>query len=121
MAFSRCHQLREVRLNEGLRKLGWLCLLWTGVAKVELPQQIKMTSKQLGLDQKDQKVLRLPRGLAAVGESWFEGSDIEKLVVPSSVTRLGISAFAHCGRLRDVVFKPSSGLETIDKYCFSYC
>lgn len=80
-----------------------------------------MTPEQLGLDQKDPKVLRLPQGLTAVGESWFEGSDIEKLVVPSSVTRLGISAFAHCDRLREVVFKPGSRLEIIDKYCFSYC
>lgn len=44
-----------------------------------------MTREQLGLDQEDPKVLRLPKGLEAVGNEWFDDSDIEKVVIPKTV------------------------------------
>ena len=55
-----------------------------------------MTPEQLGLGQKDPKVLRLPDGLEAVGKGWFEGSKVEKVIVSSSVKTLREHAFSCC-------------------------
>ena len=55
-----------------------------------------MTPEQLGLGQKDLKVLRLPDGLETVGDGWFMHTGIEKLIISSSVKTLGNSAFSYC-------------------------
>lgn len=52
--------------------------------------------EQLGIDQKDPKVLRLPDGLETVGDGWFEDTNIEKLIISSSVKTLGNCAFCDC-------------------------
>ena len=78
--------LGTFRQNEGLLELGRLCLLWTAVEGVKLPQRVRMTPEQLGLDQKDPKALRLPAGLEEVGDWWFEDSALE---------RVGYRAFAR--------------------------
>ena len=59
-----------------------------------------MTREQLGLAQKDPKVLRLPKGLEAVEAGWFDGSDIEKVFIPNTVRALEKRAFACCHQLR---------------------
>lgn len=121
MAFAECNKLRRFQLNEGIRELGYLCLWKTGLSRLKLPTQTQATPERLGLGQKYAKVLCLPQGLETVGKEWFRGSDIKKLVVPSSVRELGESAFVLCDRLREVVFEPGSQLERIEDSCFCGC
>lgn len=80
-----------------------------------------MTREQLGLDQEGPKVLRIPDGLESIGEGWFSDSDIEKLIVPNAVKKLGGFAFEDCKELREVVFEPDSRLEIIREWCFREC
>ena len=120
LAFAECCALKRLELNEDIQELGWLCLWGTGVTELELPQQVQRTREQLGLDQ-DPKVLRLPEGLEVVGDGWFSDSDIERLIIPNTVKKLGDSAFSNCVRLREVVFESDSQLETIGSYCFERC
>ena len=86
-----------------------------------MSSQIKKTTEQLGLDQKDPKVLRLPGGLETVGCEWFCDSNVEKIIVPSSVKELDYCAFCGCEKLREVVFEPGSRLERIEDCCFLMC
>ena len=72
-----------------------------------------MKPEQLGVGQEDTRGLRLPDGLETVRES-----DIEKLVVSSSVRELGRFSFCQCRRLHEVVFEPGSQLERICGSCF---
>lgn len=58
-------------MNEKIQGLDWLCLWATAIESLEIPPQVKMTLEQLGLDQKDPKLLRLPNGLETVGSDWF--------------------------------------------------
>ena len=119
-AFGECRELKTFELNEGIRELGQLCLWDTGVADVRLPPHVNMTREQLGLGQ-DPKVLRLPDGLEVVEDDRFSFSDIRKLIIPSTVKRLGDRAFKGCYRLREVVFEAGSQLETIGRSCFNSC
>ena len=58
-------------------------------------------------------MLRLPDGLETVGDGWFTGCIIEKLIVPSSVKMFRQRAFSYCVKLREIVFEPGSQLEVI--------
>lgn len=83
-------------MNEGIQELGWLCFWAAAITDLKIPPQVKKTPEQLGLDQKDQRVVRLPDGLETVGNGWFRERDVEKLVVSSGVKVLGDSAFFGC-------------------------
>ena len=117
-AFRDCRRLKSLGLGEEVRELGWFCLWRTGISRVRLPSGARMAREQLGLCQKDPKVLRLPEGLEAVGDRWFAGSDVERVAVPSSVGALGEEALADCRRLYEVTFEPGSRLERIGNRCF---
>ena len=45
-----------------------------------------------------------------VGCSWFEGSGLTKITVPSSVREFGARAFANCKKLQDIVFQDNGTL-----------
>lgn len=75
MAFRECDSLKRFEPNENIQELGWFCLWETGISDLYLPPHIRMTREQLDLA-KDSKVLRLPKGLEAVGDCWFTDSDI---------------------------------------------
>ena len=66
-------------------------------------------------------MLRLPEGLEVTGRGWFRDSDIEKVVVSSSVTVLGDLLFMGCKNLREVVFEPDSHLRCLKSMCFAKC
>ena len=80
-----------------------------------------MTPEQLGLNQANPSVLRLPDGLEAVGDGWFRGAGIEQLAIPNCVRKLGNFAFSGCEGLRELVFEPGSRLKSIGEHCFSHC
>ena len=66
-------------------------------------------------------MLRLPRGLEAVGSEWFSDNEMERVFIPSTVRELGSCAFCGCKQLREVVFEPDSELRIIKWSCFSNC
>ena len=66
-------------------------------------------------------MVRFPDGLDVVRGEWFQGSDVEKVIIPNSVTSLGHYAFYQCTQLREVVFEPNSSLRTIGSHCFVRC
>ena len=101
-AFANCSSLKDFRLNENIQELGWFCLWKTGVRIETLPKM--WTPERVGL-QEDPRVLRLPDGLEEVGDNWLRECDIETLIVPSSVRKFGVHAFAYCEHLREVVFQ----------------
>ena len=51
----------------------------------------------------------LPEGLVTIGRMAFQASGITSLVIPASVTKIDIQAFAQCRALTAVTFKDPSG------------
>ena len=96
LAFGHCQALKDFRLNEDIQELGFLCLWVTAIEDLKIPARVRRTPEQLGLDQKDPEVLCLPNGFKAVGNVWFRNSNVEKVIIPSSVKTLGEYAFYYC-------------------------
>lgn len=121
MAFGRCRHLTYSDPNDNIQEFGYLSLWGTGISYLKLPPRIQMTQEQLGLGQKNLRTVILPDGLAAVEDHLFEGSDIEQVVVSSSVKEFKKWAFGNCEQLHDIVFTRDSCLESIGNNCFTSC
>ena len=62
--------------------------------------------------------VEIPEGVEAVGDRWFAGTTVERVLIPTSVVSLGTDAFCQCRCLREVVFAEDSRLEVIWAGCF---
>ena len=62
----------------------------------------------------------LNEGLERLEPRCFEGSQIRKLVLPSSVTDVGFSAFANCESLRSADLSAARGLKKLGDMVFGY-
>ena len=62
----------------------------------------------------------IEEGLTEIPDWIFEGcSSLERVVIPSSVKRIGFNAFTKCSRLKSV--EMSEGVQVIDSSAFRYC
>lgn len=64
------------------------------------------------------KAVVIPDGLERIGPHWFSSSEVESVVVPASVQRIGLEAFYRCARLRTLKYGKGSKLRTIGRACF---
>lgn len=58
-------------------------------------------------------------GTIEIGESAFEDSHITSIGLPTSITKVGIAAFAHCRLLESVILSPN--IEVLDYRTFEEC
>lgn len=57
--------------------------------------------------------------MEAVSERAFSYSTVKKILMPATVKKIESSAFAHCSRLREVVFAEPSELSEVKSHAFS--
>ena len=62
----------------------------------------------------------IPEGIDRIGSSWFWGSNIESVEIPTSVKYIDTTAFYYCQNLQNVEFVEGSQLEKIEVACFSH-
>ncbi len=55
-----------------------------------------------------------------IADEAFRGAAITRLVIPSSVTKIGVAAFANCNNLEEVVFESGSNLKEIPQGMFGF-
>ena len=121
MAFGNCPALKDVKLNNGIKELGPMCLWATGVSDLKLPKGVHVKPEQLRLGQQNPDVLRIPASLKKVGDGCFQETTVKKVIVSSAVKELGDNTFKSCSELSEVVFEPNSHLEKIGRFCFYMC
>ena len=64
---------------------------------------------------------RVPEGAVQIGAGAFANTDVESVILPSSITRILESAFSGCDQLTSVTFEAGSVLEVIGANAFSGC
>ena len=92
-AFSSCGQLKTVRLNEGLRKLGENAFSSSSVADIRLPSTLKRLEAETFCCCKNLRSVEIPNGVEHIGKRCFALSGIEEIALPSSLKEVCDDAF----------------------------
>lgn len=69
---------------------------------------------------RDIKKAEIPPNIKRIGSHCFSESLIERIDIPSAVTRIDDNAFTDCFLLKKVDISPDSQLQSIGKYAFSH-
>ncbi len=59
--------------------------------------------------------------VAEISDNVFAMTDIVSVSIPSTVTKIGESAFKHCSSLRSVAVESGSKLKELGDYSFAFC
>ncbi len=118
-AFFKCKKLREVVLNDGLRRIGWSAFIYcTSLQHITLPVTITEIGDSAFFYCENLREVVLNEGLMKIGGSaFFSCSSLEGITLPSTITEVGKCAFFYCRKLREVVL--NDGLMKIREHAFS--
>ena len=128
-AFAGCSKLTELILPEGLTEFGFFAIEDTQVAKLSFPSSIvkiegmsSNSSRQLIIDFPTiEDWLEVARENIGVGQNslYIGGESAETIVIPSSVTEIGMSAFNNFGNIKTVILH--DGVTSIGERAFYGC
>lgn len=95
--------------------------LTSAAVKVTLPQ--KMTKKpNEALASCNAEEIVFPEGVTEIAANALDGyTKVKKLSIPSTLTKLGNTAFKGCTSLSDVTFASNPTLNSSMNYCFEGC
>ena len=125
-AFSSCKALEELTIPEGVKNLGSEIIADTYIEKIKIPSTVTTSDKVFSDDDgalAGDAVLtevEFAEGMTRIpADVCKNASSMEKVVIPSTVTSIGCSAFYGCGGLKGVSLP--DGLTKIDNYAFEKC
>ncbi len=134
-AFADCSKLTELILPEGLTEFGVFAIEDTQVAKLSFPSSIvKIDGMSFNVGTPliidiptIEDWLEVTRQRIEEGSGWssshynlyINGESAETIVIPSSVTEIGRSAFYNFGNIKTVILH--DGVTSIDSYAFFRC
>lgn len=121
-AFWGTH-VTSIKLNEGLKKIGKYAFVYSRLEKVEFPVGLEEIGDKAFFDTRLQSVI-LPEGLISIGDDSFNSMydmgtkcAITSVSFPSTLKRIGDSAFEQCENLQQVTLPKH--LEFIGEDVFS--
>ena len=118
-AFGRA-SVREVVLPEGLAYLGWYAFANGGkLTRVSVPASAGKIRKGTFMNQPQLREAQIGEGITEIGAGAFAYSGLKEVVLPDSLTLIGMSAFTDCESLQSV--RIGNGCETIGPQAFAYC
>ncbi|MDE5921426.1 MAG: leucine-rich repeat domain-containing protein, partial [Paramuribaculum sp.] len=119
-AFRENEGLKSVVIPEGVTVVGanafYEC---RNLRSVTLPEGLITISQYSLLGCKSLISITIPETVETIGTSAFDGSGLRSVVVPNSVTQLGIRAFCFCEFLESAVLPDN--LTAIPSDLFRYC
>ena len=125
--FFQCANLRSIRLPDRLEEIGFLAFGGTGLEEVAFPRSVRKVGQSAFCKCRRLRRAVLNEGLQTLGadeyQNFFERSygvfqesALENVELPSTLRRIGYSAFEGCAGLKSVALP--DGLEHIGKRCF---
>ena len=125
-AFGGCKALEELTIPEGVKKLGYEIIADTYIEKIKIPSTVITSGLESNSDRSalaGDGVLtevEFAEGMTRIPAYVCENaSSMEKVVIPSTVTSIGSSAFNGCGGLKGVSLP--DGLAQVEDEAFNRC
>ena len=101
-AFANCANLDKVYWSTKLDYIPENCFNNSGMRNFKMPYWIKVIHKGALANIKKSNEMVLPYGLTTIWDDAFSGACINKVLIPSSVTSIGSTAFKNCTSLKDI-------------------
>ena len=118
-AFRENKDLRRVRLNEDLEKVGKRAFAESGLRAFAAPPSLREIGKDAFINCKCLQTIALNEGLEEVDGHAFAYSGVEEVFVPASVRKIREYTFCGCRGLREIRLASDSRLECVGKYAFA--
>ena len=130
-AFSGCGTLESISLPEGLEKIGYRFIENTGITSLTVPSTVTTSgyiSAGSGSDgatggAMELQEVKFTEGMKKIPKNFCRNgspnSAIQRIVLPSTVTEIGISSFVNCAGLETVSFGKEVG--TVGDTAFYGC
>jgi len=119
-AFVWCRALKSVVVPEGVTSIQqstfWGC---ESLETLVLPSTLRTMGDDLFYRCEKLTKVTVPEGVTSIGETAFWDSGVTEVHLPSTLTRLGRSAFSSCSNLRTVNLP--DGLTRLENSTFSGC
>lgn len=110
--FSGSRLLQEIVLNNGLERIGWCAFKeCVNLHSVAIPASVNYIDFGAFQDCTNLVEANLPAGLEFVGAQLFQNTQLRKITIPASVTKIWDDAFKvaldedNCGWLREVTLE----------------
>ena len=116
-----CRSIDSIYFPRSIKKIGRFALHnteWFYGAKSDLIYANNIAYFYRGKDRDIDRAM-FKEGTTAIAAHCFSGSEIETVVLPSTIQLIGISAFENCKNLKKITF--STDLESIDDFAFWGC
>ena len=121
-AFEYCEQLRSVKLNEGLEKLGTRetadgeecegrVFANSGIESIRLPPSLSRIEAGTFYQCKDLRSVSVANGTEYIAKECFRDSGLEKVTLPNTLLEIGEKAFEGCDKLRIVLVEEGGTLD----------
>lgn len=88
-------------------------------AVIVVPEGVRKIGTWACSSNKTVKEIQLPNTLTEIDDGAFKHSSLERIIIPSSVTKMGYSVFYACESLQSVVLPDN--LTEIDSSTFGFC
>ena len=125
--FNKCTNLRSVRLPYNLTDLLYQCFGYTALEQISLPDSLSTLTGYLFYHSEQLKHIRFPRNVSAILNEAFDyinakelilpysitrlagvfqgNNNLERVILPSGLTKMGATCFANCKNIKEVVFR----------------
>ena len=119
--FEECNDLREVVLNNGLKRIDHTSFAGCkSLERINIPSTVDEIDDNTFYECTKLKEVVLNNGLKTIGfEAFAECKSLERIILPSTVTDIGHKAFYNCNNLREAVL--NEGLVNVGYLSFFAC
>ena len=125
-AFSSCKALEELIIPEGVKSLGSEIIADTYIEKIKIPSTVITSAREyctdIGALAGDEVLteVEFAEGMTKIPEYICQkASSVERVVIPSTVTSIGSSAFSECSSLKGLTLP--AGLTRLEDKAFEEC
>lgn len=123
-AFSHCIALADIVIPNGLKNIELLAFYnCRALIEVKIPDSVSIISEGAFYGCQKLEKVSIPEGVTEIGTKAFSTSALKSIELPSTIERLGESAFESCKGLRSARFSNSSDSKSLvlDQSIFSGC
>ncbi|EDR22642.1 hypothetical protein, conserved [Entamoeba dispar SAW760] len=118
--FYECTSLKSINIPSSISKLGYDCFYGcTSLISINIDNLQYISEERIFMNEPVLVSIKIPENLQIINGKNIEKKDINKFIIPSSITKLGYKCFYKCSSLTSINI--SSSVSKLGDHCFQEC